>query len=266
MHNNSFFLCGALSVLLLAAACNRSATNSTTAAATDAAAATMSGPPSEAPSPGMNSLTAAERREGWRLLFNGENTQGWHSYGKAEAGPAWKVHNGILYLDKSEAGLSGGDLTTDDEFQDFDFRLDWRIAPCGNSGIMYNVVEAEQYDTPWKTGPEMQILDNACHPDAKIHTHRAGDLYDMIAASPENVKPAGQWNEVRLVSRNGMVEHWLNGQKVVEYSIKDSKWNEMIGRSKFKDMPGFGRSPRGRIALQDHGDRVEFRNIKIRKF
>lgn len=111
----------------------------------------------------------------------------------------------------------------------------------------------------------MQVLDNACHPDALIEKHRAGDLYDLIACKYETVKPAGQWNKVRLINRNGKVEHWLNGRKVVEVDMTGEDWKKLISGSKFKDMPAFGKATKGKIALQDHGDKVWYRNVKIRE-
>jgi hypothetical protein len=129
---------------------------------------------------------------------------------------------------------------------------------------MYNVQEGN-YVAPYLTGPEMQVLDNKCHPDAKIITHRAGDLYDMITATPETVKPAGEWNRAKIVSDNGRMEFWLNGTKGVEFTMHNEEWKAMIAKSKFKEWKDFGRFRSGKIALQDHGDRVSFKNIKIKK-
>ncbi len=152
-------------------------------------------------------------------------------------------------------------------FANYELRLEWKIAPCGNSGIIYNVTEdADKYTYGWQTGPEMQVLDNTCHPDAMIEKHRAGDLYDLIACGYETVRPAGQWNQVRLVNRNGQVEHWLNGRKLVEVDMTGSVWRDLVAGSKFKDMPDFGKATAGKLMLQDHGDKVWFRNIKLRKF
>ncbi|RMF32386.1 MAG: DUF1080 domain-containing protein [Bacteroidetes bacterium] len=218
-----------------------------------------------------NTLSAEEKAQGWRLLFDGKTTKGWRNYRKETIGSSWKVEDGALTLAvtrKADGGWQaedGGDIITEEEFQDFELRLEWKIAPCGNSGIIYNVVEDPAYEYVWQTGPEMQILDNSCHPDAKIETHRAGDLYDLIACKYEAVRPAGQWNQVRIISKDGHVEHWLNGRKLVEFQMFTDEWRERIANSKFKDMPGFGKSPKGHIALQDHGDRVWFRNIKIRE-
>jgi cytochrome c len=172
------------------------------------------------------------------------------------------VKDGVLYLDKS-AG-KGGDLITEKEYQDFELALEWKIDSCGNSGLFFNVVEDKKYNTVYETGPEMQILDNECHPDAKIPKHRAGDLYDLIACSKETVK-RGDWNQVRLISTKGNYEFWLNGTKVVTFTMHNAEWNKMVAASKFKDMPAFAKATKGHLALQDHGDKVWFRNIKIKE-
>jgi cytochrome c len=217
-----------------------------------------------------NTLTAKEKGNGWKLLFDGKTMNGWHTFKKETAGKAWIVENGAIMLNatkKPDGGwqvVDGGDIVTADEYENFELAIEWKIAPCGNSGIIYNVVESPEYDYVWQTGPEMQVLDNACHPDARFVTHRAGDLYDMIETNYTAVKPAGEWNKVRIVKNKGHVEHWLNGVKVVEFDMYNDKWKEMIAKSKFKDMKGFGLAPKGKISLQDHGDRVWYRNIKIR--
>ena len=139
------------------------------------------------------------------------------------------------------------------------------LAAGGNSGLIYGVVEGPEYSHAWKTGPEYQFLDNPGHPDGAIKTHRAGDLYDFISSQFVAVNKAGEWNRTRLVVNHGKVEHWLNGYKVVEYDQSSPAWKEMIARSKFANMPNFGQSRSGHIALQDHGDAVWFKNIKLRK-
>ncbi|PHI18672.1 glycosyl hydrolase [Lewinellaceae bacterium SD302] len=217
-----------------------------------------------------NTLSKAEQDAGWKLLFNGHDLRGWHTYGQDTVGKAWKVNSeGSLYLDTSEKDgwqvKGGGDIVTDQSYENYELELEWKIAPCGNSGIIYNIVEDDQSDYMWQTGPEMQILDNSCHPDAQYPTHRAATLYDMLEVSQENVKSVGQWNKVRLVVTDGQVKHYLNNRLVVEYPNVGKEWERMIKRSKFKDMKLFGKSTSGRIGLQDHGDGVWFRNVKVRE-
>ncbi len=216
-----------------------------------------------------NTLTAAEAEEGWELLFNGTDISGWHKYGGAPVGAAWQVVDGELMLDPSAKDgwqvRDGGDIVSDKEFGDFHLSLDWKIAENGNSGVIFYISEdTTLYEWPWMTGPEMQVLDNNGHPDAKIEKHRAGDLYDLISVSEETVKPHGEWNHAEIKSEGGQLDMWLNGVKVVSTKMWDEAWAEMIAGSKFGDMPGFGTFRQGRIGLQDHGDKVWFRNVKIR--
>ena len=222
------------------------------------------------PSVADNTLALWEQEAGWKLLFDGETTDGWRNFKKQTIGSSWKIDNGVLYLDsqKKEDGgwqaADGGDIITDQPYENYEFSLEWKISNCGNSGIIFHVQESEEWDYVWQTGPEMQILDNTCHPDTKYPTHRAGDLYDMIETKYVTVKPAGEWNKVRILSENGKVTFWQNNRKVVEFNMTGEEWKEMVANSKFKDMKGFGLNTQGHIALQDHGDPVYFRNIKIR--
>jgi cytochrome c len=230
----------------------------------------------QAPSPSTtlpdNTLSEREKADGWQLLFDGQSISQFHRWGKEGVGSSWIIKDNALHLDAQPnpeghwQTKDGGDILTNEEFQDFELSIEWKIAPCGNSGIIYNVLEdPAKYNYVWQTGPEMQVLDNTCHPDGRIIKHRAGDLYDLITCKYETVKPAGQCNKARIVSKNGKVEHWLNDRKLVEVQMFNNNWNTMIANSKFKDMPGFGRYKKGKIALQDHGDPVWFKNIKIRK-
>ena len=210
------------------------------------------------PQPEQNALTDTEAAAGWRLLFDGQTTAGWRGF-KQDAAPAgWQVIHGEL---TRVAG--GGDIMTEDQFADFELRLEWRICTAGNSGIIYRVGEGE-IDV-WRTGPEMQVLDNGQHIDGGNPLTSAGSCYALYAPSEDVTAPVGLWNRVRLVVRGNHVEHWLNDIKVVEYEINSPDWRKRYEASKFKDMPQYGQLPRGHIALQDHGDRVAYRNIKIRE-
>ncbi len=203
-------------------------------------------------------------KDGWQVLFDGKTTKGWHTYGKTTVGNAWKIADGAVYVDPSIK--EGGDLVTDNEYENFDLKLEWKISKNGNSGIMIFVKEdAAKYNETYVTGPEIQVLDNEGHPDGKITKHRAGDLYDLIKSSSEPVKPVGKWNQAEIIANKGKLQIFLNGTNVVTTTMWDDKWKQLIANSKFKDMPDFGKFNKGRIALQDHGNTVWYRNIKIKK-
>jgi hypothetical protein len=209
----------------------------------------------------INRLTSAERAAGWKLLFDGSTTGGWHGY-RRDAFPAggWIVEDGCL---KVLAGQGGGDIVTNDEFGDFELSLEWKAAPKANSGIIYRVAETQDY--PWRTGLEYQILDDAGHGMSPDDAHSAGAMYDLCAPiATKSLRPAGEFNHARVRVKDNVVEHWLNGVRVVRCPITGSEWTARIAGSKFKETPGFGGQPRGRIALQEHGDTVWFRNIKVR--
>ena len=218
----------------------------------------------------LNTLTHDQKNEGWQLLFDGKTTNGWHNYGGRPAGSAWKVADGALYLDTSSrvkgSIVGGGNLVSDVEYEDFHLKLEWKIAPKGNSGIMFYVVEdPAKYSEPYMTGPEMQVLDNNGHPDGKYTKHRAGDLYDLLSCTRETVKPVGEWNLAEIKCEKGKLDMYLNGTNVVSTILWDDAWKKMVDGSKFKGWKGFGAYKKGRISLQDHGDMVSFRNIMIKK-
>ena len=212
---------------------------------------------------------AAPANDGWISLFDGKTTTGWHKYGGGSVGSAWKVQDGAIFLDttvKVSGKRDGGDIVTDEEFENFDLKLEWKIAKNGNSGIMFCVHEdSTKYKAPYETGPEMQVLDNDGHADGKIKKHRAGDLYDLISCSKETVKPVGEWNQVEIKLLNGKLDFFLNGENVVSTTMWDDNWNKLVAGSKFKTMPGFGTFKKGHIDLQDHDCMVWYRNIMIRK-
>ena len=211
-----------------------------------------------------NDILQTTGKEVWLTLFDGKTTKGWHTYGKKIVGARWKIAKGALMIDNSVK--DGGDIVTDETFENFDLKLEWKISANGNSGIIFNIKEdTVKYKETYKTGPEIQVLDNNGHPDGKIIKHRAGDLYDLIKSSSEPVKPVGEWNAVEIISNKGKLEIFLNGTNVVTTTMWDDNWRQLIAGSKFKDMPDFGTFKKGRIALQDHGNTVWYRNIKIKK-
>jgi hypothetical protein len=205
-----------------------------------------------------------QKKEGWVPLFDGKTTQGWHNYGKTTISSGWMVEEGSLHFDPSKK--DGGDIVSDQSFGNFHLRLEWKIAKNGNSGIIFFVQDnPAKYPYVWHTGPEMQVLDNDGHPDGKIKKHRAGNLYDLIEGKEGAVKPVGEWNLVEIIANNGKLDFYLNGENVVSTTYGDAEWRKMIAGSKFKDKPDFGKFFTGHIALQDHGDKVWYRNIMIKK-
>ena len=205
----------------------------------------------------MSVLTPEERAAGWRALFDGRTTTGWRAYRQRGMPDGWRVVDGAL----TRVG-AGGDIVTSDQFANFELALEWKVAAGGNSGIFYRVTEEAEHT--YETGPEMQVLDDARHQDGRSRLTSAGSLYGLYGAPAGVVKPAGEWNAVRIVVDGTRVEHWLNGVKVVDAQIGSPDWEKRVRESKFNDWPGFGRARRGHIALQDHGDWVAYRNIKIK--
>jgi len=208
-----------------------------------------------------------QAQKGFKALFDGKTTKGWHSYGKNSAGAGWKAENGVLHFDPDAAkDGQGGDLVTNVEYANFHLKLDWKIAPNGNSGILFYVKDdAAKYPNTFSTGLEMQVLDNDGHPDGKITKHRAGDLYDLIQSKSEPVKPVGEWNSAEIISKNGKLTLILNGVVVVETVLWDDTFKKLIDGSKFATWPGFGTFKKGKIALQDHGNSVWYRNIVLKQ-
>ncbi len=219
-----------------------------------------------------NTLTAAERAAGWKLLFDGRAMDGWRgAYMDKLPERGWEVRDGILSVQESGGGEAafGGDIVTLDEYGDFELSVDFRLTPGANSGIKYFVIE-EQPRTPGSAkGLEYQLLDDVGHPDAKLGlrgNRTCASLYDLIPATNKPPVPIGEWNHARILVRGKHVEHWLNGVEVLEFERGGPEFLAHKAESKFKDIPGFGEYPRGHILLQDHGNRVSFRNIKIRAY
>ena len=221
---------------------------------------------------GPNQLSKKEKEEGWVLLFDGETSNGWRGYGRPDFPGGWEIVDGTLHCKGSgmgEAGAAGGgDIITTKEFSNFRLKLEWKISEGGNSGIFYLGKEDPKWDKIYYTAPEMQVLDNEKHPDAragKDGNRQAGSLYDLIPAVPQNARPVGEWNEVEIEVFKGSVWHRQNGETVLEYHLWTDKWNEMVADSKFPELnPDWANVAKsGVIALQDHGDDVWYRNIKI---
>lgn len=229
-------------------------------------AACDSGTPSSGDAAGDRAM-AKQTADEWIELFNGSDLDGWRSYNEDAANPAWIVEDGAIVLDVDDETeeMTGGDLVSERQFENFELELEWKLSEGGNSGVFYRVREMPEHDVAYLTGIEMQILDDARHVDGGEPKTSAGACYALYPPTTDAARPVGEWNSVRLVVDNGHAEHWLNGQKIVEYVIGSDEWNERVAASKFADWEHFAEYPRGHIALQDHTDRVWFRNIRIRE-
>jgi hypothetical protein len=227
-----------------------------------AVAATLALATPFAQTPAPNTLTAAEQKDGWKLLFDGKTIDKWRGFKMPTMPDNWGVVDGTLTLTNMRRPP---DIITVEEFSDFDFRFDWKIGEIqsgSNSGVMFYVTEEGQ--ATYHSGPEYQILDNARHPDGKNPLTTAGACYAIYAPTRDVTRPVGEWNESRIVASNGKIQHWLNGEKVVEYDMNSAEWKEKVAGSKFKEWPIFGVAHKGHIALQQHGGPVSYRNLKIR--
>lgn len=208
-------------------------------------------------------LKNTQRSGKWQVLFNGTSTEHWRGFRKDYLPSEWVIEDGALTLTKK----GGGYIVTKEQYKDFELKLEWKISEAGNSGVFFHVSENPAYKYVYQTGPEVQILDDEKHPDAlKGHegTHKAGANYDLQAPFVSSVKPAGKWNKFVLKVHNGRVQHWLNGKKLQDYLLGSEEWKQLVAKSKFSAMPDYGRLGIGHISLQDHGNKVWFRNIKIR--
>jgi hypothetical protein len=208
-----------------------------------------------------NALTDAEKKEGWELLFDGKTLDSWRGF-KMQAIPAgWKVEDGAIRFVPPTEGQRA-DLITRKQYENFELAIEWAVTPAGNSGIMFRV--SEDKARTYETGAEFQVLDNAGHADGKKPVTSAGSNYALHAPVKDATRPLGQWNEARIRVEGAHVTHWLNGTKLLEYDLWSPEWKALVAASKFAAMPGYGLNRSGHIALQDHGDDVRFRNIKIR--
>lgn len=203
------------------------------------------------------SVAAQGKGGAWISLFDGKTMAGWRGYRQKTAPAGWQVENGAI----TRVG-QGGDIITDGEFGDFELELEWKVDSVGNSGIFYRATEVTE--RIFENATEMQVLDNVRHPDNKTPLTLAGSNYGLYPAPAEAAKPAGEWNAVRIVAKGAHVEHWLNGKQLFSYEMWSDDWKGRVAKSKFAQWPTYGLSRKGHIGLQDHGDRVQFRNIRIR--
>ncbi len=217
----------------------------------------------------QNTLTAAEQAAGWRLLFDGETTNGWRRYnGEGFPEMGWEVADGnliVLASDGEEEG-NGGDIVTEDQFGNFELSIEFKLGPVANSGILYRAVEIEG-EPIWHGAPEYQVLDDTAYIEMNtmdMNKHLTGDNYDLHSSVETASNPLGEWNHARIIVNGAHVEHWLNGVQTVEYEFWTPDWEELVRASKFADYPEYGRATRGHIGLQDHGHTLRYRNIKLR--
>jgi len=212
-------------------------------------------------------LSEVNKESEWISLFDGTSFDKWRGYLTDSMYPEWSIEDGAMVFTPSENG--GKNIITKDTFTNFELSLEWKISEGGNSGIFWGVFEDPKYSEAYQTGPEIQVLDNERHPDALANPkfHQAGALYDMVQPAHDVCKPAGEWNvcvlKVNHETNEGSVT--LNGTEIVSFPVHGEQWDNMVENSKFKGWDGFGKHQTGHIGLQDHGDKVSFKNIKIKK-
>jgi len=215
-----------------------------------------------------NELTKKETKEGWKLLFDGKTTKGWHTYLRDTVGSKWQVRDGAIIFDPTKPRNGGGDLVTNNEYENYELNLEWKVAKGSNSGIIFDIQESPKFQATYQTGPEMQVLDNINASDNKKQNHLAGCLYDLAGdSSVSKPAPIGEWNKVRIIQNKGHLTFYLNGIKTFDGQMNSPEWNKMIANSKFasKGFENFGKVSKGKIALQEHPGSSSWRNIKIKQ-
>jgi hypothetical protein len=215
-----------------------------------------------------NSKISPDTAKGeWKKLFDGKSQAGWHGYNKTGELKNWAVEDGALVCLGAAPDAHGGDIVSDNEYENFEFSWDWKMTKGGNSGVMYHVIETARYQAPWETGPEYQLIDDIDFPEKLEESQKSAADYAMYAPNDKKkLKPVGEWNSSKIVFNKGHVEHWLNGEKVVEFEAWSDDWNKRKAAGKWKEYPDYGMAKKGKIALQDHGKKVYFRNIMIMEY
>jgi hypothetical protein len=212
-----------------------------------------------------NTLRAEEEADGWQLLFDGKTLNGWKGYTREPIPASWKVENGSI-LARREQGKSAGDIVTTRQFGDFELLFSWKMTPGNNSGVIYRVTD--EYAQAWQSGPEFQVLDNTTHLDGLNPLASSGACYAVFAPAKDVTRPVGEWNHARILAQGKHVEHWLNGEKLLEYEVGSDRWLAHVKTSKFFPTAygeaNWGKAAAGYIGLQDYGGAIEFRDIKIR--
>lgn len=252
---NQYLLGFCLAFLLGMNGCGNTATTGTETEATT----------TEVVAPANNTLTAEEKAAGWELLFDGQSMDKWRLF-KKDTLAGWAVVDGEMNA-LGEAGLegAGSDIVSKKQYQNFELSLDWKISVAGNSGIFFNVVEDEDLNAVYQSGPEYQLIDDEGFPAELEDWQKTAANYGMHLAPNIKTNPVGTFNTSKIKVQDGQVEHWLNGEKVVEYELWTPDWEERVTTGKWKDYPKYGRAKMGHIALQDHGNQCWFRNVKIRE-
>ena len=211
-----------------------------------------------------NTLTKQEKADGWELLFDGKTTNGWHKFNEEGMTDGWIAENGELVA-LGKGGDIGGDVVSDNDFENFDLQLEWKISPEGNSGIFYHVKEGKEYKALYYTAPEYQLIDDVGFPSKLGEWQKTGANYSMhLTNHKKRLKKVGEWNSSRIVVKDSLVKHYLNGEKIIEFKQWTSDWDRRKSEGKWKDFTDYGMMKSGKIGLQDHGNKIWFRNIKIK--
>lgn len=220
----------------------------------------------------QNMLTPQEKKEGWKLLFDGKSLTGWHLYGKDDVGTAWQIKDETLMLNapvrSGNKALGGGDLVTNEVFKgDFEFKVEWKVSALANSGVFLFVEESPAYKEIYHTGLEIQVTDNNIHKNAKAdNKHRAGDIFGIVSTSITEVNPVGEWNQLHVIHQKDKLKVFMNGFELHHISLSSAEWKTMVSDSALKNAPFAKGKYTGRIGLQDWGSTVWYRNIKIKHF